>query len=171
MRHLSLLLYYMIARYLPSSEAPISFGGKFIRGTLCKFIFSHVGRQVNIEKGVYFGSGRNIRIGNRSGIGKRANIQGPLIIGDCVMMGPEVMIYTRNHESSQTNIPMIDQGETDAQEVTIGNDVWIGARVIILPGVSIGDGCIIGAGSVVTKNIPPYSIVGGVPAKIIKSRK
>lgn len=53
---------------------------------------------------------------------------------------------------------------------SIGNDVWIGRRAIIMPGVSIGDGCIIGAGAVVTKDVPPFSVAGGVPAKVIKSR-
>ena len=65
---------------------------------------------------------------------------------------------------------MIEQGNDETKPVTIGNDVWIGRRVIILPGVTISDGCVIGAGAVVTKDMPAYSIVGGVPAKVIKSR-
>lgn len=63
------------------------------------------------------------------------------------------------------------QGMTEKRKVTIGNDVWIGQRVMIMPGVTIGDGCIIAAGAVVTKDIPPYSIAGGVPARVLKSRK
>ena len=65
---------------------------------------------------------------------------------------------------------MMDQGFEEERPVTIGNDVWIGDRVIILAGVEIGDGCIIGAGSVVTKSIPAYSIAAGVPCKVIRSR-
>ena len=86
------------------------------------------------------------------------------------MMGPEVIIYTSGHKFDRTDIPMIDQGFTETEPVVIGNDVWIGRRVIIMLGVNIGDGCILGAGAVVTKDVPAYSVVGGVPARIIKSR-
>ena len=86
------------------------------------------------------------------------------------MMGPEVIVYTSGHKFDRTDITMIEQGSTVPEQVTIGNDVWIGRRVIIMPGVTIGDGCVIGAGAVVTKDIPPYSVAGGVPAKVIKSR-
>lgn len=65
---------------------------------------------------------------------------------------------------------MMEQGSSETQPVTIGNDVWIGRRAIIMPGVTIGDGVIIGAGAVVTKNIEPYMVAVGVPAKAIKSR-
>ena len=89
------------------------------------------------------------------------------MIGDDVMMGPNYIIYTRNHSFNRTDIPMNKQGMQDFKSVVIGNDVWIGARVIILPCVQIGDGSIIGAGSIVTKDVPPYAIVGENPAKII----
>lgn len=62
------------------------------------------------------------------------------------------------------------QGTEEKKMVTIGNDVWIGQRVTIMPGVTIGDGCIIATNAVVTKDVPPYSVVGGVPAKVLKSR-
>ena len=68
------------------------------------------------------------------------------------------------------NIPMMEQGSTEPAPVVIGDDVWIGRRAIIMPGVRIGNGCVIGAGAVVTKDVPPYCVVGGVPAKIIKKR-
>ncbi|MBO5067563.1 MAG: transferase, partial [Clostridia bacterium] len=110
-------------------------------------------------------------VGDRSGVGINANLHGPVIIGNDVMMGPECIIYTRNHEFSNTDIPMNQQGFSEIKEVVIGNDVWIGGRVIILPGVHIGNGAIIGAGAVVTKDVPEYSIVGGNPAKVIKYRK
>ena len=87
------------------------------------------------------------------------------------MMGPECYIYTRNHAFSRTDVPMREQGMQDFKPVTIGNDVWIGARVTILPGVKIGNGCIIGAGSVVTKNLPDFAIGGGNPARVLKYRK
>lgn len=92
-------------------------------------------------------------------------------IGDNVMMGPECMIFTRNHAFARVDIPMNQQGMKEFEPVSIGNDVWIGARVTILPGVHIADGCIIGAGAVVTKDIPEYAIVGGNPARVLKYRK
>ena len=87
------------------------------------------------------------------------------------MMGPDVMIYTKNHNTERTDIPMIEQGNTQPRKVTIGDDVWIGARAIILPGVTIGQGSIVAAGSVVTKDVEPFSVVGGNPARVIKVRK
>ena len=97
-------------------------------------------------------------------------VHGPLTIGDNVMMGPDVVILTHTHNIDTPTLPMIEQGmRTDP--VTIGNDVWIGMRSIIMPGVNIGDGSVIGAGAVVTKDVPAYAIVGGVPAKVIKYRK
>lgn len=66
---------------------------------------------------------------------------------------------------------MNQQGFLPNQKVTIGDDAWIGTRVIILPGVSVGKGAIIGAGAVVTKDVPEYAVVAGVPAKVIKYRK
>jgi len=167
---INLILYYGIAKQLPSSEAKVSFGAKNLRYILCKGIFQQIGKDVNIEKGVFFGGGSDIIIGNRSGIGKHANIQGPLTIGDDVMMGPDVIIYTKNHAFEDTSIPMIEQGTTEPKPVVIEDDVWIGARVIILPGVTISRGAVIGAGAVVTKNVASYNIVGGVPAKVIGNR-
>ena len=87
------------------------------------------------------------------------------------MIGPEVIIYTQNHSFDRIDIPMCEQGFQEECKVEIGNDVWIGARVIILPGVKIGNGCVIGAGAVVTKDVPDYCVVGGNPAKILKVRK
>lgn len=170
-KKLFLILYYGIGIHLPTSDARLSLGAKKIRRWMCRNIFDCVGKDINVEKGVFFGSAHEIRIGNRSGIGLNARIQGPLVIGNECMMGPEVMIYTRNHQTKSIDIPMMDQGETESQQVTIGNDVWIGARVIILPGIKISDGAIIAAGAVVTKDVEPYAIVGGTPAKVIKYRK
>lgn len=86
------------------------------------------------------------------------------------MMGTDVTIITRNHRFDRTDIPMMEQGFEEERPVYIGNDVWIGDRALILPGVHVGDGSIITAGAVVTKDVPPYSIVGGVPARKIRNR-
>lgn len=125
---------------------------------------------VNIERGAYFGNGRGLIVGKNSGLGVNCQIQRPCKIGDNVIMAPDCIIFTANHRSDRTDIPISMQGTEEKKMVTIGNDVWIGQRVTIMPGVTIGDGCIIATNAVVTKDVPPYSVVGGVPAKVLKSR-
>ena len=160
-------LYQIFASWLPqSSHCPPA---KWFRRFFARRILTSCGKKANIEKGARFTPG--IALGDRSGIGIRCELTGPIKIGNDVMMGPEVIIYTSGHKFDRTDIPMMDQGATDTKPVTIGNDVWIGRRVIIMPGVTVGDGSILGAGAVVTKNIPPYSVAGGVPARVLKTRK
>ncbi len=170
-KYIFLFLYYTIGIRLPKSQSPFNLGSNSFRRICAKHIFKFVGKNVTIEKGAFFGKGEGIEIYEGGGIGINASIQGPLVIGKNVMMGPDVIVYTRGHKFDRLDIPMNRQGETRPLKVIIGDDVWIGARVVILPGVRIGRGVIIGAGAVVTKNIPDYSVVAGVPAKIIKNRK
>jgi maltose O-acetyltransferase len=170
-RTIAVILYYGFARYLPVSFSPISFGlTKPIRGVLCRFIFKKCGRNVNVERGALFGY--NIEIGDNSGIGINAQLStgGGIRIGNNVLMAPDVIILTENHKIDDVTIPIIKTGSKSAP-VVIEDDVWIGTRVIILPGVTIGRSSIIGAGAVVSKSIPPYSIAAGVPARVIKKRK
>lgn len=87
------------------------------------------------------------------------------------MMAPEVYIIDNNHITKDTSKPMCFQGKTENMVTQIGDDCWIGARVMIMPGRTIGGGSIIAAGSILTKDVQPYSIVGGNPAKLIKMRK
>jgi len=167
--YICLILYYFIARHLPGSDMPYSLGAKRIRRFLCKRIFKKAGKNINIEHGAFFVSGRDIEIGDNSGLGLNCRITGPLKIGSYVMMGPDVMIFTQNHRNDRLDIPMMLQ--TDPKKpVVIGDDVWIAARAIILPGVTIGKGAIIGAGAVVTKDVPEYAVVGGNPARVIRYR-
>lgn len=95
--------------------------------------------------------------------------RGGLTIGNDVLVGYYSIIMSSTHNYDNPDIPIRLQGSRRAP-VMIGNDVWLGARVIVLPGVSIGDGAVIGAGTVVTKDIPPYVIAGGIPARIIGQR-
>lgn len=89
-----------------------------------------------------------------------------VIIGDRVQMGPNVHIYTAGHETSVlSRIKFVEFGHP----IRIEDDCWIGGNVTILPGVTIGRGCTVGAGSVVTKSLPPYSVALGSPAKIVKT--
>ena len=140
-----------------------------IRYFFLKKIAKNTGKNVNIEQYVVFGE--EFEIGDNSTVGFRSDLYGPVKIGRDVMLGPEVAIYTHNHRHDETDIPMIQQGYTEMKPVYIDDDVWIGRRVLIMPGVHIGTGAIIAAGSVVTKNVEPYSIVRGNPAKHIKYRR
>jgi len=94
---------------------------------------------------------------------------GEIIIGNNVLIGPYSVLRSSGHNYKKTDIPISKQGHIKGK-ITIGDDVWLGSHVVILPNVSIGKSSIIGAGSVVTKDIPPFSIAVGNPAKVIKSR-
>lgn len=130
-----------------------------------------LGGGVNISIGRYCKIHKNTVIGDNSGIGYGCEINNGVTIGNNVMMGPNVVIFTQNHCTSETKIPMRLQGMTEISTVRICDDVWIGARVCILPGVTIGEGSVIGACTVVSKDIPPYSVACGNPAQIVKRRK
>lgn len=167
-----LVLYYGIGNRLPSSTAPIiGQSCRRFRALLCNRLFSESGKNVNVESGAYFGSGAGISLGDESGIGLRCSIRQPVVFGKYVMMGPEVMIYRTNHSFDRLDIPMMHQGGTSSELLVVMDDVWIGARSLILPSCRrIGTGSIIAAGSVVTQDVPDFSIVGGNPARVIKMR-
>ncbi len=166
-----LMAYYLFARHLPRSSARGCGWTRPVRRLVCRGLFRRAGANINVEKGAYFGDGREIEIGDNSGIGINCHIIGPVQIGRDVMMAPEVIILTSNHRFDRTDVPMCRQGTLPPEPVMIGDDVWIGTRAIILPGVSIGRGAIIAAGAVVTKDVPEYAIVAGNPARIIRNRK
>lgn len=163
---LFLSIYYGFARHLPSRR----FGGKELRRWCCKHIFKHCGKEVNVEHGAQFGTGVGISLGDKSGLGVNCWVPSNLTVGNHVMMGPNCTILDRNHEHSRTDIPMMFQGDTERKPVVIEDDVWIGCQVLIMPGRTIKKGSIIAGGCVLCKDFPEYSIVGGNPSKLIKSR-
>ena len=163
-------LYYLVFRWLPRSTVPGGIIWRFFRGVVCRPLFLSCGTGVNIEHGAFFGSGHTISIGSNSGIGINARIEQRTTIGADVMMGEEVMIFTRNHQTASAHIPMAAQGFEDYQPVSIGDDVWIGARAIILSGVRVGRGSVIGAGAIVSKDVPEGAVVVGNPARVIRNR-
>ncbi len=166
-----LMLYYGILQYIPYRPFPFWKIGCKLRFFIAKGLLKKIGNNVIIKNKCYFGNGNRLVVGNRSQLGQNARLLGSINIGDDVVMGPDVIIMATSHEYKRLDIPINQQGEAEEKEVKIGNDVWIGTRVIILPGVEIGDHSIIGAGAVVTKSFPPYSVIGGNPAKFIKKRR
>ncbi len=116
--------------------------------------------------------GEGIRIGKGTGISQFAFIgaRGFIEIGDNVLVGPRVTIYSENHIFSDPDVLIADQGVA-RNGIRIGNDVWIGSGATILDGVTIHDGAVIAAGSIVRDDVPAYSIVAGVPAKVKKYRR
>lgn len=174
MKKIYLVLYYSIGKSLPKSTMPaLGKVSKAFRRFLCKRIFASCGIGLNVEQGAYFGSGKDIKVGNFVGLGKNfKSLNRILTIEDELMMGEDVLFLGGGHNYENLDIPMGKQGNKPTTPLHICSDVWIGARVIVLPGCKrIGKGVIIGAGSVVTKDIPDYAIVGGNPAKVIKSRR
>jgi len=162
----------------------ISFGrtvtlGDYVEiNALSKYGIS-IGNNVSILKntiiectGVIRNLGEGIIIGNNVGIAQNCFIQvrGNVKIGNNVIFGPNVSIFSENHNFANPELPVSKQG-VSRKGVTVEDGVWIGTRAVILDGVTIGMNSIVAAGSIVTKDVPPYTIVGGVPAKIIKYRK
>lgn len=169
MNRIAIVLYYGVTCRISTRDRKTSIGATLNR-FLIPFIFKKCGNRVNIRPYVCFGSGSQIEIGDRSMIGANSLIGScaRVVIGDDVLMGPQVLIYTSNH-GIDPDFKIADQ-PMQCAPVEIGNDVWIGARVTILSGVKIHDGAVVGAGAVVTKDVPPYAVVGGVPARVIKYR-
>lgn len=161
------VLYLTVGHMLPSASRRVGFGKKF-RAMCGKLMLCQCGKGVNIYKKAKF-SGR-VELGDFSDIGYKARIQGKCIIGKHVMMAPECQIWTINHNTEIIPGQAWPSGNRPEKPVIIDDGVWLGSRVIILPGVHIGEGAIIGAGAVVAKDIPPYAIAVGNPAKVIKYR-
>jgi len=163
--------------------------GKFKRSS-----FASIGRNVVFEKGTLVFHAENVYIGDNVYIGHHAILKGyyknkmiigsgtwigqqcffhsagGLIIGRNVGIAPGVKIITSSHKTGDIKKPVL-HSPIEFKKVTIEDDCDIGTGSILLPGVSIGKGAIVGAGSVVTRDVSPYSVVAGVPAKVLKKRK
>jgi maltose O-acetyltransferase len=133
-------------------------------------MFADCGENVNVEHGADFFSGRQVSIGDNSGLGVDSLILGPVTIGANVMMGPRVMLLATNHNTSRVDIPMIRQGMKEDRRIVIEDDVFIGAGAIILAGRRVGTGAIVGAGAVVSVDVLPYTTVVGNPARALRTR-
>ncbi len=149
-----------------SDNLNIGIGCEFVSPQMISFYgYSYIGPNC------YFNAdGGQIKVGNSAAFNRGAHINaacgGKIVIGDHCLIGPGVVMRTANHKFSRTDLPMQYQGHVH-EDILIDDDVWIGANAVILNGVHIGRGAIIGAGAVVTKNIPSMAIAVGIPAKLL----
>ena len=177
-----------IISFLPGAS------GRLLRGILIKKLMKKSGKNISLGVGVTIKGYKNIEmgsnitimeysrlyaedavltLGNNIGINSNTTIDascgGNITIGDNVIIAQNVVLRASNHKYNDIDIPIIQQGHTGGQ-IIVGNDCWIGANAVITPNVKIGDHSIVAAGAVVTKNVESFSIVGGVPAKLIRKR-
>lgn len=171
LRHvLALAAYYTVAWRLPTQPVP----GWSVAYVLRRMLFRHIspasGDGIIVKQKCYFGTCEGLVVGDRSQLGANARIDHDVTFGRDVVMGPDVVIMTAAHAWADPDVPVNRQGAQERRGVVIGDDVWIGTRVIIMPGVTVGSGAVIGAGSVVTRPAPARAVVAGNPARIIKWR-
>lgn len=171
-RKICLALYYGIAQYLPDSYSP--FLGKLsnkIRVFLVKRIVLKAGNIDTINRRAYFGNGKEVQLGDHCTLGANSSIPNNTIVGNYSMVSRQVHILHNNHRYEDPNIPIKLQGNHPNYQTIIEDDVWIGMRSFLTPGRRVRKGTVVAACSVLTKDFEEYSIVGGAPAKFIKSRK
>lgn len=144
---------------------------------LCKKKFKYFADTAEFRPGAYAIGCSQISIGNRVVIrpgtmlhGYSATLEDSILIEDDVLVGSGVHIYVENHRFDNPDLPIIDQGHTQAQKVILKTGCWIGANAIILPGVIIGKNAVIGAGSIVTKSIPDFCVAVGNPARVLEKK-
>lgn len=154
-------LAFYLANHLFMNWTPYVVRHAFLR-RFCKI---RIGRDSSVAMGCFV-TGSNIRIGANTAINRFTYLdgRGPLAIGDNVNISHYTLIQTLTHDCQSPHFHAF------AKPVVILDHAWIGARAIIMPGVTIGEGAVVGAGAVVTKDVPPYTIVAGAPAKAIGTR-
>ena len=145
----------------------LSFPSRSFRAWYLKGILKHMGKDTSVLRHVNFLWAQRISIGDRVTINPEAILdgRGTLEIGNDTDIAPRVMIWTMEHD------PNSDTHEAREGKVVIGHHVWIASGAQIMPGVTIGDGAVIAAGAIVTKDVPAKTIVAGVPAKVIGMRQ
>lgn len=140
-----------------------------IRAWGWRLLLGEMGRQVILEHRVFIRPPRHVSIGDDVFIGRGCELwahgpQARIRIGAHTLLAPGVLVTTLSHDYSSLAMPV------EARPVTIGERVWLGARCVILPGVTVGDGAVVAAGAVVTSDVPPWTVVAGVPARVVKPR-
>jgi acetyltransferase-like isoleucine patch superfamily enzyme len=145
---------------------------KRLRGWYYSGLLARAGSGLRVAEQVLINNPANVSVGDNCYIGTGAQLypwNAPITIGSNVLIAAGVRIITRKHGFANMSHPMAQQGYTNAP-IVIEDDVWIGFGAVVLPGVTIGRGSIVGSNAVVTRDVEPYSIVGGVPARLIRRR-
>jgi maltose O-acetyltransferase len=162
------LLYRLLAKHIPGDIGYLRKFSYGLRRMLCRPLLSESGEIFGIGPGVDFGTGENLIMRNCANLGPWCHIggHGRVTIGQHVMMGYHCIILTQNHMYLAEGYDGMD-----IKDVLIDDYAWLGHRVIVLPGIRIGKHAIVGAGSVVTKDVPDYAVAAGNPAIVRKMRK
>ena len=153
---------------LASRRGMLALGKRY---ALLRTLAAGVGDNVRIEDNCYISRPQNLTLGSNVSIWPMTYIEasGGVTIGSDVSIAHGVTVMSEEHEFGSHDLPIKDQGKRYAP-VVIENDVWIGAKAVILSGVTVHSGAVIGAGAVVTKDVPENAVVAGVPARVIKTR-
>jgi maltose O-acetyltransferase len=136
-----------------------------------RLIGKKCGKNILVKQKAYIGKATGLVIGDNSQLGQNSRIGPSVSMGENVVMGPDVVIMTTAHAWVDPDVPIRLQGDVPIDPVIIGDDVWLGTRVIVMPGITIGKGAVVGAGSIVTKDVCEFAVMAGVPAKQIRWRK
>jgi maltose O-acetyltransferase len=163
------LLYCLLAKHLPDAWGPFGEISRKIRRVVSRPLFKESARIVTVGRGADFGNGCNIIVKDHANIGSYALIEescATVTIGRHVMMGKQCIIISQNHKYGPNGFDGFE-----GKDVVVGDYAWIGHRVTILPGVTIGTHAIVGAGSVVSRDVPDYAIAVGNPARVKKFRR
>ena len=169
MRKIYLLIYYGFAQYLPDSYSrPFGCISNRIRVFLVKRIAYKSGDVDTINRKVYFGNGSQLQLGNHCTLGANVSIPNDTIVGNYSMISRQTFILHGNHRFDNPDIPIKLQGSYPDKQTIIEDDVWIGGNTTILPGVTIGKESIIGAGSVVSGDIPAGVMAAGNPCRVLR---
>lgn len=166
-----LAFYYGIARNLPEHSDPRGALWKRLREMSVRPLLAHAGRDLAINAGVHFGKGSNLSMGDYSSLGYMSRVIGEVRMGNHVGCAQEVFFCAYNRKYLGLDEPMMFQGKKPDEPIVVEDDVIFLARCMILAGVRIHTGALIGAGAVVTRDVPPYAVVVGNPARVVKFRK
>lgn len=156
---------WLLTNWVPSRT------GSSFRVWLLRRAGATVGKDVRIGPSCKISAAAGLTLGDGVGVARNAALdaRGGISIGADTLIGFESIVLSYTHRYDRTDVPIKAQG-MEASPITIGSDVWVGARAFVLPGVSIGDSTVIGTGSIVTKDIPAKVIAAGTPARVLRDR-
>lgn len=164
-----LLAYYGFAQFLPDMPFPGGTASTRLRSFLARGFLASAGKEIDIRSNSFLADGRYLRMADRSSIGPNCKIYGA-DLGYGVIVGPHCVFFKENRAADDLSKPVGAHGTTAIKVPVVEDFAWVGERVLVLQGRRIGKGAIVGAGAVVTRDVPPFSIVGGNPARVIGHR-